>query len=131
MQFKISLPMRFRIRGQKVWQDAWVDSMSAAEIIFQGDVVMEIGKALDIRIVLPQPGIGRQGGTIVSKAKVTESRPLSEKPRQACIVARLSTPRLLRFGPDSSSNERAFGGGKNRKRVETEKAHAKDQVTSA
>jgi predicted metalloprotease len=115
IQFQVSLPMRFRIRGERAWHDAWADSMSAAEIIFRGDEVMEIGETLDIRLGLPQPGIGRHGGTIVSKAKVTQSWRLSEKPEQAFIAAALSGPRLIRFGLDNGSDEPDFGVGKNRK----------------
>src|SRR5215469_10814924 len=93
MQFQISLPMRFRVRGDRVWRDAWVDSMSPTEIVFRGDEVLEIGKTLDIRLVLPQRGIGRQGGTIVSKARVTQTWRLPEKPRQAFVAASLTGPR--------------------------------------
>jgi hypothetical protein len=105
MQFQISLPMRFRIRGEKVWHEAWADSMSVSEIVFRGDKVIEIGRILDVRLVLPQPGTGRRGGTIVSKAKVMQSWPGSENPDQAFTVAALAGPRLLRFSPETRSDE--------------------------
>jgi hypothetical protein len=79
--------------------------MSSTEIVFRGDEAMEIGKALDIRLVLPRPGNGRRGATIVSKAKVTRSWLVSETPEQAFTSAVLIGPRLLHFSPESRSRE--------------------------
>ena len=102
MQFHIGLPMRFRVRSEKLWREAWADRMSATEIVFRVDEVLEIGKTLDIRLVLPQPGIGRQGATIVSKARVTQSWQLPENPELAFVAASLTGPRLLRFAPENA-----------------------------
>lgn len=117
MQFQISLPLRFRLLGENIWHDAWADSMSATEIVFRGGEVMEIGKTIHIRLVLPLPGIGRHGGTIVSKATVMQSWPLSTHPVQAIIAAALKRPRLFRSGSDNRSDQGAVRAGNNRKRA--------------
>lgn len=112
MQFHISLPMRFRILGERVWHDAWANSMSSTEIVFHGEESMEIGKTLDIRVSLPQQsGSGRRGGTIVSKAKVTRSLPLSQNSQQSLIAAALTGARLLRSNPENGIS--GVGGSKN------------------
>ena len=98
-QFRISLPMRFRIQGERVWHHAWIDSMSLTEIIFRGDEVIEIGKTLDVRVLLPKFGGGRSRGTIASKAKITRSWSVSKARGQTFSAAVLTGSRLLRFKP--------------------------------
>ena len=100
-QFQISLPMRFRIMGERVWREGCVDSMSLTAIVFRGEEEMEIGTAFDIRLVLPRVRSNRRGGTIVSRGKVTRSWPLSETPGQVFVAAALTGPRLLRFSPEN------------------------------
>lgn len=105
VQFRIALPMRFRIVGERAWHDAWTDSMSLTEIVFTGDDEMEIGKTLDVRVVLPQLGGGQYGGAIVSKAKVTRSWSVSQMPGQVFCAAALTGPRLLRLNPENRGSE--------------------------
>lgn len=115
LRFQIHLPMRFRILGERIWHDAWADSMSLTSIVFRGDEMMEIGKTLDIRLMLPRPEGRRSGGTIVSRARVIRSSPLSEASGQAIISAALASPRLLRYMPEKSrspwGSPGASGGG--------------------
>jgi hypothetical protein len=105
VQFKICLAMQFRILGENIWHDAWVDSMSLTALVFRRDEVIETGKTLDIRVILPELPSGRPGGTNLSKAKVTRSWTLPETPRQAFIATALIRPRLHRLSPGNSRRE--------------------------
>jgi len=100
-RFQINLPMRYRLHGERVWRDGWVDNMSLTEILFSGTGMVDVGKSIDIRLVLLGRGGGR-GGTIVSKAKVTRSWPFLDLPGQAFIAATLINPRIVRFDSDSA-----------------------------
>lgn len=100
-RFQIGLPMRFRIAGERFWRDGWADTMSLTEIVFRGEDGVEIGKTIDIRLVLRRPSSRERGGTIVSKAKVTRSLPLPEMPGYTAMTAELNSPRLLRFNPEN------------------------------
>ncbi len=96
-RFQVSSPMRFRIFGERLWRDGWVETMSLAELLFHTEQELEAGKSMDIRIMLPSPHEGPHGGIVVGHAKVLHSVRLPEMPGRVFVTASLSTPRLLPF----------------------------------
>lgn len=102
MQYQFSLPMQFRVSGEKVWHDAWTNSMSLKEIVFRADITLKVGKTVNIQLFLPSSRDGQCRGMIVSKAKVTRSWFVSEMPKHAFTVAALTSSRILRPDPANS-----------------------------
>lgn len=100
--FQVSLPMNFRIFGEKVWHEGWTETMSVTEMLFRTSKSAEPGKGMEFRISLPSPQHGSRGGTIVGRAKVLRCFGVTELPGQNLIVASVSRPRLLHFDADSS-----------------------------
>lgn len=101
IRFQVNLPMRFRIFGEKVWREAWVETMSVTEILFRSSTDVGESKGMDIRITLPSPHSGAHGGTIVAKAKAVRCLPVSDLRGQFLTVASISGARLLHFAEDS------------------------------
>ncbi len=99
-RFRIDVPLQFRIRGEKKWREGWVDNVSLTDILFSGAEMVEAGKSIEIRLVLPGPRKGHRGGTIVSRAKVKRCWRLIDGVGRAMIAAGLNNPRLLRYDPE-------------------------------
>ena len=97
LRFQISMAIRYRILGEKIWREGRVENISMTGLLFSGTDVIESGTSIDIRLVLPGRRLGSLGGTIVSKGKVTRSLAARDTVRRALVAAALINPRLLRL----------------------------------
>ena len=77
--------------------------MSLTDILFRGEDPVEVGKTVDLRLVLPGASKSHGGGAILSRATVTQSWVLDDRPGQAFIAALLINPRLVRFNPENGT----------------------------
>jgi hypothetical protein len=102
IRFQVGLPMRFRIFGEKVWREGWVETMSVTEILFRSSREVAASQGMEIRIALPSPQSGAHGGIIVGKARVLRCFAMPEMQAQNLIVASISSPRLLHVAEGSS-----------------------------
>ncbi|HEY3625674.1 MAG TPA: hypothetical protein VGL00_05305 [Terracidiphilus sp.] len=95
--------MKYHVVGERGWHDGRLDNMSLTDILFRGQSVVEAGKAIDLRLFLPGSTKSQRGGTILSRATVTQSWVLDDRPGQAFIAAVLINPRLVRLNPESGA----------------------------
>ena len=103
IRFQVNLPMRLRIFGERVWREAWIETMSVTEVLFRSSTDVGESRGMDIRITLPSPQSGAHGGTIVAKAKAVRCLPASDPHGQFLTVASISGARLLHFAEDRDS----------------------------
>lgn len=102
IRFHVSLPMRFRILGERVWREACAETVSISEVLFRTSTELEAGKGVDVRILLPSPQRGSRGGVIVGKGRVMRCFTVSDVPGEMFVTAVLSSLRLLHGGAEAS-----------------------------
>ncbi len=97
LRFQISTAMRYRIAGDKIWREGWVENISVTGMLFSTAELIEAGKSIDVRLVLPGKRLGGVGGTMVSKGRVVRSWPIRDTFHHALVATALVAPRLLRL----------------------------------
>lgn len=95
-RLEMGLPIKYRLPGEDVWRDGWLESISPADVVFRGDNAAEVDTMLDIRLLLPRVHGAERGAMIASKAKVTQSWVVPTGTEHGFIAAALTHPRLLR-----------------------------------
>jgi hypothetical protein len=96
----VDLPLKFRVLGEKNWRDGKVQNLSSTEIVFSSLLAAEVGIVLEIRLILPGIRKGHRGGTLVSRAKVTQCSPAVVVACGSQMAAELKNARLLRSDAD-------------------------------
>ncbi len=102
-RFQLSLPLKYHVVGERGWHDGQSDNMSLTDILFRGEDPVEVGRTINLRVFLPRASKSQRGGAILSRATVTQSRVLDDRPGQAFIAAVLINPRLIRFNPENGA----------------------------
>jgi hypothetical protein len=103
IRFQLSLPLKYHVVGERGWHDGQLDNMSLIDIIFCGEDPVEAGKTVDLRLYLPRASKSQRGGAILSRATVTQSWSINDRPGKAFIAGVLINPRLVRFNPEDGT----------------------------
>src|SRR5579863_3185127 len=101
LRFQISTVLKYRVAGEKSWREGWVENISATGMLFSGTELIQVGTALDVRVVLSGKRLDGMGGTIVSKGRVVRSWAGGHTFHRAKLAVALMKPRLLRLSQEN------------------------------